>query len=121
MELPLHPSDPEIDTTRQEKVARRKRRVLELATELGNVSKACRVMGYSRQHFCEIRRNLQTFGAESRGYGPRTPSRAAAPTTAAIRAHPVRLEGGATRAASSVCSTRCSGGLLRRHRGAGGH
>ena len=51
MELPLHPSDPEIDTTRQEKVARRKRSLLELATELGNVSKACRVMGYSRQGY----------------------------------------------------------------------
>ena len=31
---------------------------------MGNVSKACRVMGYSRQQFCEIRRNFQTFGAE---------------------------------------------------------
>ena len=64
MELPLHPSDPAIDTTRQEKVARRKRSLLELATELGNVNKACRVMGYPRQQFCEFRRNLQTFGAE---------------------------------------------------------
>ena len=50
--------------TTKEKVARRKRSLLELATELGNVSKACRVMGYSRQQFYEIRRNFQTFGAE---------------------------------------------------------
>jgi transposase InsO family protein len=50
--------------TTNEKVARRKRSLLELATELGNVSKACRVMGYSRQQFYEIRRNFQTFGAE---------------------------------------------------------
>jgi hypothetical protein len=40
------------------------RSLLELATELGNVSKACWVMGYSRQQFYEIRRNFQTFGAE---------------------------------------------------------
>ena len=35
-----------------------------LAVNLGNVSKACRVMGYSRQQFYEIRRNFQTYGAE---------------------------------------------------------
>jgi transposase InsO family protein len=56
--------DPEIDMTTNQKVARRKRSLLELATELGNVSKACRVMGYSRQQFYEIRRNFQTYGAE---------------------------------------------------------
>lgn len=50
--------------TTQQKVARRKRSLLELATELGNVSKACRVMGYSRQQFYEIRRNFQTYGAD---------------------------------------------------------
>jgi transposase InsO family protein len=50
--------------TTNQKVARRKRSLLELATELGNVSKACRVMGYSRQQFYEIRRNFQTYGAE---------------------------------------------------------
>ena len=32
--------------------------------ELGNVSKACKLMGYSRQQFYEIRRNFQTYGAE---------------------------------------------------------
>ena len=76
MELPLHPPDPEIDMTTNQKVARRKRSLLELATELGNVSKACRVMGYSRQQFYEIRRNFQTFGAEGlldRIAGARTP------------------------------------------------
>jgi hypothetical protein len=50
--------------TTKEKVARRKRSLLELATELGNVSRACRVMGYSRQQFYEIRRTFQTFGAD---------------------------------------------------------
>ncbi len=46
-----------------EKVARRKLLLLELATDLQNVSKACRLMGYSRQQFYEIRRTYQTHGA----------------------------------------------------------
>ena len=63
-------------TAQETKVARRKLSLLELAQELGNVSKACRVMGYSRQQFYEIRRNYQTFGAEGlldRMAGPRNP------------------------------------------------
>lgn len=54
----------ENDMTTRKKVARRKLSLLELATELGNVSKACNIMGYSRQQFYEIRRNFQTFGSE---------------------------------------------------------
>jgi len=50
--------------TTDKKVARRKLSLLELAADLGNVSRACRVMGYSRQQFYEIRRNFQTYGAE---------------------------------------------------------
>lgn len=50
--------------TTNEKIARRKLSLLELAAELSNVSKACKVMGYSRQQFYEIRRNFQTYGAE---------------------------------------------------------
>ncbi|QPJ63005.1 MAG: IS481 family transposase [Candidatus Nitronauta litoralis] len=46
------------------KVARRKLSMLELAGELGNISKACKIMGYSRTQFYEIRRNYQTYGAE---------------------------------------------------------
>lgn len=46
-----------------EKVARRKLSLLELATDMQNVSKACRLMGYSRQQFYEIRRTYQTHGA----------------------------------------------------------
>ena len=45
------------------RIARRKLSLLELAQELGNVSKACKIVGYSRQQFYEIRRNYQTFGA----------------------------------------------------------
>lgn len=50
--------------TTKNKVARRKLSLLELAHELGNVSKACKIMGYSRQQFYEIRRNFQTYGAD---------------------------------------------------------
>ena len=78
--------------TTQQKVARRKRSLLELATELGNVSKACRVMGYSRQQFYEIRRNFQTFGAAGlldRVAGARAPhpNRVAAAIEQAILDH----------------------------------
>lgn len=61
-------------TTR--KVARRKLSLLELATELNNISKACQIMGYSRQQFYEIRRNFQTYGAQGlldRLPGPKGP------------------------------------------------
>lgn len=50
--------------TAEEKVARRKLSLLELAAELDNVSKAYRVMGYSRQQFYEIRRNFQVQGVQ---------------------------------------------------------
>ena len=76
--------------TTKEKVARRKRSLLELATELGNVSKACRVMGYSRQQFYEIRRNFQTFGAEglldrmAGARAPHPPSKNVGPFPAAV-------------------------------------
>lgn len=46
-----------------EKLARRRLSLLELAKELRNVSKACQVMGFSRQQFDEIRRNYQTDGS----------------------------------------------------------
>ncbi|WP_341643720.1 IS481 family transposase [Thauera sp. SDU_THAU2] len=49
--------------TTEEKIARRKLSLLDLAQELHNVSKACKVMGYSRQQFYEIRRNYQTYGS----------------------------------------------------------
>ncbi len=50
--------------TAEKKVARRKLSLLQLASELNNVSKACQLMGYSRQQFYEIRRNFQTFGSQ---------------------------------------------------------
>jgi transposase InsO family protein len=62
--------------TTKNKVARRKLSLLELASELNNVSKACHLMGYSRQQFYEIRRNYQTYGAQGlldRIPGPKGP------------------------------------------------
>ena len=52
-------------TVQEEKIARRKLSLLQLAQELGNVSKACRITGYSRQHRYEIRRNFQVYGADT--------------------------------------------------------
>lgn len=56
--------------TTKDKVARRKLSLLELASEMENVSKACRIMGYNRQQFYEIRRNYQTYGAALSGQYP---------------------------------------------------
>lgn len=50
--------------TTEQKIARRKLSLLDLANDLNNVSRACKVMGYSRQQFYEIRRNFQTYGAQ---------------------------------------------------------
>ena len=52
------------NNTLAQKAARRKLSLLQLASELDNVSQACRIMGYSREQFYEIRRNFQAFGAE---------------------------------------------------------
>jgi hypothetical protein len=42
-------------TTTTDKIARRKLSLLELASDLDNVSKACKVMGYSRQQSYQCR------------------------------------------------------------------
>jgi hypothetical protein len=49
--------------TTEKKVARRKLSLLALASELGNISRACRIIGYSRQQFYQIRRSYQVHGA----------------------------------------------------------
>jgi transposase InsO family protein len=62
--------------TTDARIARRKLSLLELAQDLGNVSKACKLVGYSRQQLYEIRRNFQTFGAAGlvdRIRGPKGP------------------------------------------------
>ncbi len=48
----------------KEKIARRKLSLLQSAKELGKVSKACKIVGYSWQQFYEIRRSFQLYGAE---------------------------------------------------------
>ena len=50
--------------TTKDKATRRNLSMLELAQEMGNVSKPSRITGYSLQQFYEIRRNYQTYGAE---------------------------------------------------------
>ena len=46
--------------TTKDKVARRKLSLLELAAELSNVSRACKMMGYSRQQFYESTKSDET-------------------------------------------------------------
>jgi hypothetical protein len=46
--------------TTEEKIAHRKLSLLDLASDLGNVSKACKIVGCSRQQFYEIRRSTGT-------------------------------------------------------------
>ncbi len=78
--------------TTKDKAIRRKLSLLELAQEMSNVSRACLIMGYSRQQFYEIRRNYQTYGAEGlidrlpRARGPH-PNRVSEEVEAAILAH----------------------------------
>ena len=50
--------------TTKDKIARRMLSLLEFDEALSNVSRACKVMGYSRQKFYEIRRNFHTYGSE---------------------------------------------------------
>jgi transposase InsO family protein len=50
--------------TAEEKVARHRLSVLELAQALGNVSEACRQRGMSRTQFYEYKRRFQTHGLE---------------------------------------------------------
>ncbi len=76
--------------TAKDKIARRKLSLLELASELSNVSRACKVMGYSRQQFYEIRRNFQTYGAEGltdRLPGAKGPHPRAAPALRPVEVH----------------------------------
>ena len=119
--------------TTEKKIARRKLSLLELAAELGNVSKACRVMGYSRQQFYEIRRNFQTYGAQGlldkvAGARPPHPNRVADEVEQAILdhclAHPchgaLRVANELALAGIQVSSTGVRGvwsrhGLLSRH------
>ena len=47
---------------------KRKLSLLQLAEELGNVSKACKIMGYHRDTFYEVRRAFQVGGVAALSY-----------------------------------------------------
>jgi len=89
--------------TTSKKVARRKLSLLELAKDMGNVSKACQRMGYSRQQFYEIRRNFQTYGAD--GLLDRIPG--------ARGAHPNRVSDEVEKAILDHCLDHPTHGCLR--------
>ena len=89
--------------TTLEKVARRKLSLLELATDMQNVSKACRLMGYSRQQFYEIRRQYQVHGAA--GLADRLPG--------ARGPHPNRVADEVEKAVLDHCLAAPTQGCLR--------
>lgn len=89
--------------TTLEKVARRKLSLLELATDMQNVSKACRLMGYSRQQFYEIRRQYQVHGAA--GLADRLPG--------AKGPHPNRVADEVEKAVLDHCLAAPTQGCLR--------
>lgn len=108
-------------TVQADKIARRKLSLLQLAQELGNVSKACKIVGYSRQQFYEIRRNFQTYGAEGlldRVAGPKNPhpNRVSAAVEEAILAYALEQPThGAQRTADELllCGVQVSSGGVR--------
>src|SRR5262245_31963525 len=62
--------------TAKSQSTRRKLSLLQLAEELNNVSKACKVMGYHRDTFYEVRRAFQVGGVAGlveQRRGPRNP------------------------------------------------
>ena len=74
---------------------KRKLALLKLADELGNVSRACRILGFHRDTYYEVRRAFETRGVAGltpRKRGPRGahPRRIAAELEAHVVAHAAR-------------------------------
>jgi len=60
--------------TSQEKLIKRKQRLLELAEYLQNISQACKIHFVSRQHFYDIKKTYEKQGLEGmRGEKPKDP------------------------------------------------
>jgi transposase InsO family protein len=57
-------SNEEALMTTQDKLIRNKLGMLRLAEQLQNVSKACKILGVSRQHFYDVKRQFVQYGAE---------------------------------------------------------
>lgn len=86
-----------------QKAARRKLNLLELASEIENVSKACKIMGYSRQQFYEIRKAFHTYGSD--GLLDKLPG--------AKRPHPNRVAEEVEKSILNYCLENPSHGCLR--------
>ena len=62
--------------TKLSESTKRKQSLLQLAEELGNVSNSCKIMGYHRDTFYEVRRDFQVGGVSAlveKRLGPRKP------------------------------------------------
>jgi hypothetical protein len=67
--------------TTERKVIRAKVGLLELAKQLGNVSHACKMMGYSRDSFYRFSHYRQSHRVASRARPPRNPPMLPLPAT----------------------------------------